>query len=50
MQHHKTESHAEKIFHCVQSQGHGEGLYNQNMILSAIFSELLIPWGAAGRN
>ena len=25
-------------------QGHSDGSYDQNMTLSAIFSELLIPW------
>ena len=28
----------------LQGQGHSKGSYDQNMTLSAIFSELLIPW------
>ena len=28
----------------LQGQGHSKGLYDQNMTLSIIFSELLIPW------
>ena len=27
MQHYKPECHAEKLVHCVQCQGHSEGLY-----------------------
>ena len=42
MQHHKPEYHAEKLVHCVQCQGHSEGLYNQNMIISAVSSKLLV--------
>ena len=39
MQHHKPECHAEKS---VQYQGHSEGLYNQNMTISAVSSKLLV--------
>ena len=39
MQHHKPECHAEKS---VQYQGHSEGLYNQNMTISLVFSKLLV--------
>ena len=34
----------EKKVFCLQGQGHSKGLYDQNMTLSAISSELLIPW------
>ena len=50
MQHHEPEYHVEICCCCycylqlVQGQGHSEGLYDQNMTLSTIFSELLIPW------
>ena len=37
MQHHKPECRAEKLVHCVQYQGHSEGLYNQNMTFRCIF-------------
>ena len=46
MWHHEPESQAEFFFYLVchcQSQGHSEDLYDQNMTLSSIFSELLIP-------
>ena len=36
MQHHEPECHAEKLVHCVQCQGHNEGLYNQNMTISVV--------------
>ena len=42
MQHHKLECHAEKLVHCVQCQGHSEGLYNQNMTIFTIYSKLLV--------
>ena len=42
MQHHKPECHAEKLIHFVQCQCYSEGLYNQNMIISVVFSKLLL--------
>ena len=42
MQHPKPECHAEKLVHCVQCQGHSEGLYNQNVTISVVSSELLV--------
>ena len=42
MQHHKPECHAEKSDHCVQCQGHSKGLYDQNMTISTLSSELLV--------
>ena len=42
MQHHKPERCAEKLIHYFQCQGHSEGLYNQNMTISAIISKLLV--------
>ena len=42
MQHHKLECHAEKLVHCVQCQGHSEGLYDQNMTVSVVSSKLLV--------
>ena len=42
MQHHKPECHAEKLVHCVQYQGHSEGLYNQNMTISVVSFKLLV--------
>ena len=55
MQHQELECHAGIVCVCVfvcvcvsvcyfQSQVHSEGLHEQNMALSTIFSELLIPW------
>ena len=41
-QHHKPECHAEKLVHCVQCQGHSEGLYDQNMTIIIISSKLLV--------
>ena len=38
MQHHKQE----KLVHCVQCEGHSEGLYNQNMTISVVSSKLLV--------
>ena len=38
----QPECHAEKLVHCLQCQGHSKGLYNQNMTISAISSELLV--------
>ena len=42
MQHHKPNCHAEKLFHCVQCQGHSEGSYYQNMTISVVSSKLLV--------
>ena len=42
MQHHTPECHAEKLDHYVQCQGHSDGLYNQNMTISVVFSKLLV--------
>ena len=42
MQQHKPECHAEKIVCYLQGQGHSKGSYDKNIILSTIFSELLI--------
>ena len=42
MQHHKPKCGAEKIVHCVQCQGHSEGLYNQTMTISVVSSKLLV--------
>ena len=42
MQHHKLECHAEKLVHCVQHQGHSEGLCNQNMTISVVSSKMLV--------
>ena len=35
---HRVECRAEKLVHCVQYQGHSEGLYNQNMTISVVSS------------
>ena len=42
MQHHKPKCHAEKMVHCVQWQGHSEGLHKQNMTISVVSSKLLV--------
>ena len=42
MQHHKPVCHAKELVHCLQCQGHSEGLYNQNIFISAISSKLLV--------
>ena len=42
MQRHEPECHAEKMGHCLQCQGHSEGLCHKNMTISAIFSKLLV--------
>ena len=42
MQHHESKWHAEKLIHCLKCQGHNEGLYHQNMIISIISSKLLV--------
>ena len=39
---HGVECHAEKLVHYLQFQGHSKGLYNQNMTISTITSELLV--------
>ena len=41
MQHHKPECRAETVVHCVQCQGHSEGLCNQNLTVSTLTSKLL---------
>ena len=38
MQHHK--SHADKVVHCIQCQGHSKGLSNQNTTTSVVSSKL----------
>ena len=43
MQHHKPECHAEILVHCVQCEGHSEGLYNKNMTIFTVSSKLLVP-------
>ena len=42
MQYYKPEYFAEKLVHCVQCGGHSEDLYNQNMTISVVFSEVLV--------
>ena len=42
MQHHESECLAEKLVHCLQCQGHSEGLYKQNMTISTLSSKLLV--------
>ena len=42
MQHHKPECPADKMVHCVQCRGHSEDLYNKNMTISVVSSELLV--------
>ena len=45
MQHHEPESCGHFCCCCyLQGQGHSKGSYHQNMTLSTILSELLIPW------
>ena len=39
---HEVICHVEKLVHYLQCQGHSEGLYNQNMIISAVSSKLLV--------
>ena len=39
---HESVFHAEKLVHYLQCQGHSEGLYNQNMIISAASSKVLV--------
>ena len=39
---HEAMCHAEKLVHYRQSQGHSEGLYNQNMTIFTISSKLLV--------
>ena len=43
-QHYEPECHAEKNVCYLQGEGHSKGPYDQNMTLSTILSELLIPW------
>ena len=43
MQHHEPECHAEKLVHCVQWQGHCEGLYIFFLkTISVVSSKLLV--------
>ena len=42
MRHHKAECQAKRLVCCLQGQGHSKGLYDQNMTVSTISSELLI--------
>ena len=39
---HEAQRRGEKLVHCFQSEGHSEGLYNQNMTISAVSSKLLV--------
>ena len=42
MQHYEPEYQAENLVSCLQCQGHSEGIYNQNMIISTLSSKLLV--------
>ena len=42
MYYHEAVCHAEKLVHCLQCQGHSEGLYNRNMTIPTISSKLLV--------
>ena len=42
MQHSEPECGAEKLVTCLQYQGHSEGSYNQNMIISTLYPKLLV--------
>ena len=42
LQHRKLECHAQKLVHCVQCQGHSEGLYNPNVTISVVSSKVLV--------
>ena len=42
MQHHRPKCHAEKLVHRVQSQGHSEGLFNQNIAISVVSSKQMV--------
>ena len=47
MQYHEPDCYAENKIVCpLQGQGHSKGSYDQDMGLSTISSELLIPWQA----
>ena len=39
---HEMVCHAEKLVHCLQSQGHSEDLYNKSMAIYTISSKLLV--------
>ena len=39
---HKAVYHEKKLVHYLQCQGHSEGLYNQNMTMSTLFSKILV--------
>ena len=38
---HETMCHAETLVHCLECQGHGKGLYNQNMTIFTVSSKVL---------
>ena len=38
----KPECGVEKLVHCVQCEGHSEGLYDQNMTISVVSAKLLV--------
>ena len=38
---HETMCHAETLVHCLECQGHGKGLYNQNMTIFTVSSNVL---------
>ena len=42
MQYHEPECHAEKLVHCLQCQGHSKCLYNQNMTISLVSSNVCL--------
>ena len=42
MYYHETECHAEKSVHYLQSEGHSESLYYENMTISTVSSKLLV--------
>ena len=44
MQHHEPECLVKKIVCCLQGEGDSKGSFDQNMTLSTISYELLIPW------
>ena len=42
MYYHEAMCHAEKLVHYLQSEGHSEGLYNQNITIFTIKSSKLL--------
>ena len=42
VQHHEPECDAQKLVHCLQCQGHSEGLDSQDMTISTLSSKLLV--------